>query len=125
MRKRIATAPDNQLTKEEPDYKRAATEWMQKEGAYINIQSAKPMSLGFGLSDSPVGMAGWLVEKYHDWSDWERFSIDDLLDNLTLCWMTNCATRSKIAGTVFQGKGAGTLHHINMVRCDEYYNSCL
>ena len=92
--KDIATAPDNQLTKEELDYKRAATEWLQKEGAYINIQSTKPMSLGFGLSDSPVGMAGWLVEKYHDWSDWERFSIDDLLDNLTLYWMTNCAQSS-------------------------------
>ena len=92
--KDIATAPDNQLTKEELDYKRAATEWMQKEGAYINIQSTKPMSLGFGLSDSPSGMAGWLVEKYHDWSDWERFSIDDLLDNLTLYWMTNCAQSS-------------------------------
>ena len=38
LRKRIATAPDNQLTKEEPDYKRTATEWMQKEGAHINIR---------------------------------------------------------------------------------------
>ena len=92
--KDIATLPDDKLNPEELDYKRAATEWLQKDGAYINIQSTKPMSLGYGLSDSPAGMAGWLVEKFHDWSDWERFSIDDLLDNLTLYWMTNCAQSS-------------------------------
>lgn len=92
--KDIATSPDDKLTSEDLDYKHAAIEWLQKEGAYINIQSTKPMSLGYGLSDSPAGMTGWLVEKYHDWSDWERFSIDDLLDNMTLYWMTNCAQSS-------------------------------
>ncbi|MBD5358789.1 MAG: hypothetical protein HDR88_17675 [Bacteroides sp.] len=36
-------------------------------------------------------MAGWLIEKFHDWSDWKRFSLDDILYNLTLYWMTDCA----------------------------------
>lgn len=90
----IMTTPENSLTEDELKYKKAATKWMQLDGAYINIQSTRPLSLGYGLSDSPMGMAGWLLEKFHDWSDWSRFSIDDLCDNLTLYWMCNCAATS-------------------------------
>lgn len=94
--KDIASAPDSSLSHEELKYKEAALRWMRYDGAYINIQSTKPMSLGYGLSDSPVGMAGWLLEKFHDWSDWARFSMDDLCDNLTLYWMCDCAATSII-----------------------------
>lgn len=94
LAKDIVTASDSDLTAEEREYKRAASEWLQREGAYINIQSTKPSSLSFGLSDSPTGMAGWLVEKFHDWSDLEHLSMEDLLDNLTVYWMTNCAQSS-------------------------------
>lgn len=90
----IMTAPENTLTADELKYKEAAAEWMRIDGAYINIQSTKPLSLGYSLSDSPAGMAGWLLEKFHDWSDWEHFSMDDLCDNLTLYWMCNCAATS-------------------------------
>lgn len=92
--KDIATAPDDTLFPEELRYKEAAAEWTRYDGAYINIQSTKPLSLGYGLNDSPVGMAGWLLEKFHDWSDRERFSMDDLCDNLTLYWMCGCAATS-------------------------------
>lgn len=92
--KEIMTTPEEALTKDEIKYKESASKWMNYNGAYINIQSTKPLSLGYALSDSPVGMAGWLFEKYHDWSDWERFSMDDLCDNLTLYWMCNCASTS-------------------------------
>lgn len=92
--KDIVTAPDNTLSPEEIKYKKAASEWMHDDAAYINIQSTKPFSLGYGLSDSPAGMAGWLLEKFHDWSDWLRFSKDDLCDNLTLYWMCDCAATS-------------------------------
>src|SRR5262249_52946692 len=44
-------------------------EWMQKEGAYALIQSTKPQSLGPGLTDSPSGLAAWIVEKFRSWSD--------------------------------------------------------
>lgn len=92
--KDIVTSPDDSLSPEEMNYKEAASKWMRYDGAYIGIQSTKPLSLGYGLSDSPVGMAGWLLEKFHDWSDWERFSKDDLCDNLTLYWMCSCAATS-------------------------------
>lgn len=95
--KDIATAPDSTLSPEEIKYKEEATNWMRYDGAYINIQSTKPLSLAYGLNDSPVGMAGWLLEKFHDWSDWQRFSLDDLCDNLTLYWMCGCAATSVMA----------------------------
>ncbi len=90
----LVAAQDDTLSAEELAYKKAATEWMKMDGAYIGIQSTRPLSLGYGLSDSPVGMAGWLLEKYHDWSDWDRFSYDDFLDNFVIYWMTNCAQSS-------------------------------
>lgn len=92
--KDIVAASDDSLTAEELKYKEAASEWMRYDGAYINIQSTRPLSLGYGICDSPAGMAGWLLEKYHDWSDWERFSLDDLCDCLTLYWMCGCAATS-------------------------------
>lgn len=92
--KDIASAPDNSLSPEELKYKEAALKWMRYDGAYINIQSTKPLSLGYGLNDSPIGMAGWLLEKFHDWSDWERFGLDNLCDNLTLYRMCACTATS-------------------------------
>lgn len=36
---------------------------MASEGAYDSIQATKPQTLGFGLNDSPAGIAAWIVEK--------------------------------------------------------------
>lgn len=90
----IISADDNALPPDYKEYKRTMVEWSKKDGAYIAIQGSKPYSLCYGLSDSPVGMAGWLLEKFHDWSDWKRFSEIDLLNNLTLYWMSRCASSS-------------------------------
>jgi len=61
---------------------------------YQEIQSTKPQTLGQALSDSPVGLASWIVEKWYDWSqhdgDLSRvFSNDELLTNITIYWVTN------------------------------------
>lgn len=90
----LVSAPDEALSPEELDYKRRAQQWLRTEGAYININGTKPQTLAFSLSDSPAGMAAWLVEKYRAWSDWERLDADDVLDCLTLYWMTNTAGTS-------------------------------
>jgi len=63
------------------------------EGAYAMLQATKPQTLAYGLSDSPAGMAAWLVEKYRAWSDCNgdlerRFTRDDLLTILTIYWAT-------------------------------------
>jgi pimeloyl-ACP methyl ester carboxylesterase len=66
---------------------------------YQEIQSTKPQSLGQGLSDSPLGLASWIVEKWYDWSDHEgdfskAFTKDDILTNVMIYWVTNSGTSS-------------------------------
>jgi microsomal epoxide hydrolase len=90
----VINAPDDRLSATELAYKHAATQWLKEEGAYINIHSTKPQTLAYSLSDSPVGTAAWITEKYRAWSDWEQLSMDDVLDCLTLYWLTNTAGTS-------------------------------
>jgi microsomal epoxide hydrolase len=49
------------------------------------------------LTDSPAGLAGWIVEKFRSWSDCggdveTRFTKDELLTNITVCWATAFAS---------------------------------
>ena len=90
----LVNADDETLSPAELDYKRRAKEWLRMEAAYISTHSTKPQTLAFSLSDSPAGMAAWVVEKYHAWSDWPLLTMDDILDCLTLYWMTNTACTS-------------------------------
>ncbi|KAL8812816.1 MAG: hypothetical protein Q9223_002028 [Gallowayella weberi] len=63
--------------------------YFQEEGGYMKIQSTRPQSLGFGLGDSPVGLLGWLVEKYHNWVDVEHYNMpdDEFLTFVMMHWM--------------------------------------
>jgi pimeloyl-ACP methyl ester carboxylesterase len=66
---------------------------------YQEIQSTKPQTLGFGLSDSPVGLASWILEKWYNWSDHDgdiekAFTKDELLTNIMIYWVTNSGTSS-------------------------------
>lgn len=90
----LISAPDGALPPDELAYKRRASEWLRTEGAYISIHGTKPQTLAYLLSDSPAGMAAWLTEKYRAWSDWPLLTMDDILDCLTLYWMTNTACTS-------------------------------
>ena len=69
-------------------YVDAAARWSRAEGAYIAVQSSKPHTLAVGLSDSPAGLAAWLFEMLHGWSD-EPFAADDLLLWISAYWFTN------------------------------------
>lgn len=67
--------------------------WWQGENAYGNIQGSKPLTLAYGLNDSPAGLAAWIVEKFRTWSDCNgdiesRFTKDQLLTNIMLYWVT-------------------------------------
>ena len=76
------------------------TESFTKEGmGYYHIQSTKPQTLSYGLTDSPVGQAAWIVEKFRDWSDCDgdiekSYSRDELLTNISLYWFTATAGSS-------------------------------
>ena len=57
------------------------------------MHRTKPQTAAFGLTDSPVGLAAWIVEKLRAWSDCDgdverRFSKDEILTNVTLYWLT-------------------------------------
>jgi hypothetical protein len=43
--------------------------WDSLERGYSAIQSTKPQTLGYGLSDSPIGQAAWILEKWRSWAD--------------------------------------------------------
>ena len=69
------------------------------ERGYFLEQSTKPQTVGYGLDDSPAGLAAWIVEKFHGWSDSggnveQAFTKDELLTNITLYWVTQSATSS-------------------------------
>jgi pimeloyl-ACP methyl ester carboxylesterase len=88
----ILTADPEKLNKEEKKYLDAINKWQMTEGAYNMIQGTKPQSLAYGLNDSPVGLAAWIVEKFHNWSDCHGdiencFTKDELLTNVTMYWV--------------------------------------
>ena len=61
------------------------------------LQATRPQTLAYGLNDSPVGLAAWLVEKFRAWSycdgDIEkRFSKDELLTNVMIYWVIETIT---------------------------------
>ena len=55
-------APDPPLTDAEQEFILLARRWFEDEGGYFHIQRTKPQTLGFGLNDSPVGLAAWIIE---------------------------------------------------------------
>src|SRR4029450_2085559 len=61
--------------------------------AYALEHSSKPQTLAHALNDSPAGLAAWILEKFHRWSDCHGdldsvYDRDDLLTNLTIYWAT-------------------------------------
>ena len=95
----ILTMPADKLDKTEKKYLDAITKWQMTEGAYNMIQSTKPQTLAYGLNDSPVGLAAWIVEKFHGWSDCHGdiescFTKDELLTNITIYWVTQTINSS-------------------------------
>jgi microsomal epoxide hydrolase len=84
-------APAGQRSADEQTWLDATARWHAEEGGYVAIQSTRPRTLSFGLTDSPVGLAAWILEKWRGWCDGDVdrvFSRDDLLTNVTIYWLT-------------------------------------
>jgi pimeloyl-ACP methyl ester carboxylesterase len=101
------------LSHDEQRYIDATTKWQQKDGAYALIQGTRPYTLARGLNDSPAGLASWIVDKFHAWSDCnggvERsFTQDELLTNVTLYWVTETIGSSFLPYADFVNAGALT-----------------
>jgi pimeloyl-ACP methyl ester carboxylesterase len=85
------------VTAEEQRYLDAASLWYAQEGGYEHQQMTRPMTLSFGLSDSPAGLLAWMLEKLHAWSDHGEgpaFSDDFILTQASLYWFTNTISTS-------------------------------
>ena len=104
----LASAPTDQekrdqVTEAEASAAAARRSYMVNEVAYQQIQGTKPQTLGYGLNDSPLGLAAWIIEKFHGWSDLPQdsqgdlnavFTMDELLTNVSIYWFTNTITSS-------------------------------
>lgn len=76
-----------------------AVRYDQQYSGYFKVQSTRPQSVGFGLADSPVGLAAWIYALFQDVSDSgaepERvFALDDLIDDIMLYWLPNTGASS-------------------------------
>lgn len=80
-------------TEDERRYFEERAHWLKEEVGYTWIQGTKPQTLAYALTDSPVGLAAWIVEKFHTWSDHKGdldgyIGRDAMLTNIMLYWVT-------------------------------------
>lgn len=73
--------------------------WSRDGAGYAGLQSTRPHTLGYALTDSPVGQLAWIVEKFREWTDCEELpeeavDRDRLLTNVMLYWLTGTAGSS-------------------------------
>jgi pimeloyl-ACP methyl ester carboxylesterase len=85
--KEPATTPD------EKQYIEELNHWLKEETGYQWIQGTRPQTLAYGLTDSPAGLAAWIVEKFHAWTDHDgnletAITRDEMLANISLYWFT-------------------------------------
>jgi epoxide hydrolase len=65
-------------------------------GLHLNtVQETRPQTVGFALADSPAGLAAWISEKFHDWTDPASvLTPDEVLDDISIYWFTNTGASS-------------------------------
>ena len=71
----------------------AAKHYQDVDSGYSKQQGTRPQTLGYGLVDSPIGQAAWIVEKFWSWMDCDGYpenvlTKDELLDNVMMYWLT-------------------------------------
>jgi pimeloyl-ACP methyl ester carboxylesterase len=77
----------------EQRYLEAGKKRFMADGAYAALQSTKPQSLAPALTESPAGLAAWIVDRFNSWHDGggaldEIFTKDELLTNIMIYWVT-------------------------------------
>lgn len=80
-------------TEEEQRFLKELQHFLKEETGYQWIQGTRPTTLSFGLTDSPVGLAAWMVEKFRAWTDCDgnpenALTRDEMLTSIMLYWVT-------------------------------------
>ncbi|MFH8635346.1 epoxide hydrolase [Streptomyces lydicus] len=81
------------LTAVERKWTEETRHFWRHRAAYAKQQATRPQTIGYSLVDSPVGLLAWILDKFAEWSDtedspFETISMDRLLDDVTLYWLT-------------------------------------
>ena len=81
------------LSEQEQDFLNRGSQFSASEGAYAALHATKPQTLAFALSDSPAGLAAWIVEKFQAWVDHsgdleQVVPFDTLLSDISLYWFS-------------------------------------
>jgi microsomal epoxide hydrolase len=92
----LAVRRDPKLPAESPEeavYLKELAHFLREETGYQWIQGTKPQTLAYGLTDSPAGLAAWIVEKFQRWTDCggvieDAVPRDELLADISLYWFT-------------------------------------
>jgi epoxide hydrolase len=83
------------LTDQEKDALDAMSRGGSQVSGYSTMHRTRPQTIGYALTDSPAGLAAWIVEKVMSWTDPRSvLSPDAILDNLMLYWLTRTAASS-------------------------------
>jgi pimeloyl-ACP methyl ester carboxylesterase len=89
--------------------------FLTKHAGYRVIQGTRPQTIGYGLSDSPAGLAAWMCD-YNGGEPQRSLSRDELLDDITLYWLTNSAASS---ARLYWENNNGSLTTTSVVRTKE------
>jgi len=76
--------PDGPQTKEEKDWENKFKKDQLTQEGYRTQQATKPQTLSYGMMDSPVGVAAWIIEKFYFWSDIKNNNIESVYSKDTL-----------------------------------------
>ena len=129
-------------TAEDRDALAAFKYYQDWDSGYSKQQATRPQTLGYALTDSPVGQLAWILEKFWAWTDCDghpenALGRDEMLDNVMLYWLTGSAAssarlywesfgknRGKAKVEVPTGVAAFPKEILRMPRawCEDYYN---
>jgi epoxide hydrolase len=101
----LPTAPSGdsaelgQLTESDQARLQRASWYIQDQSGYMKLQSTRPQTLAYALTDSPAGQLAWIIEKFKEWTHSDKvpedaIARDRLLTNATIYWLTATAGSS-------------------------------
>ncbi|HOA48204.1 MAG TPA: epoxide hydrolase [Novosphingobium sp.] len=95
----------------------ALKHYLDWDSGYSTQQRTRPQTVGYGLVDSPAGLAGWIFEKMWAWTDnagspFDALSRDAILDNLMLYWLP--ATGASSARLYWESFGSFTPQQVTL-----------